>query len=164
MLFLLINHHQTSWSLSVSGRRMAGHLFEYSAEPGIIGKTHICGDLSYALWTGAQKFFGLCNPLSVYILLIGHARYFPECSRKMGRGHAGETGSGVSADICPVVIVNETNGLLYLVILTMGDGGMQQFWLALWPGSERAVLYAGLLQEIAVAATYYPGTYFLVSC
>lgn len=155
---------QASRQVSVSGRRMAGQLLENSAKAGSIGKTQIYGDFGYAPGTGAQKIFGLCDPLTVYILLIGHAHHFPEYSREMGRGHAGETGSGVSADICPVVIVNETNGLLYLVILSIGDGGRQQSWLALWLGSEKAVLYAGLLQEIAVAATYYPGTLFLVSC
>ena len=143
---------------------MAGQLLEYSAEAGWVGKAQIHGDFGYAPGTGVQKIFGLCDPLTVYILLIGHAHHFPEYSREMGRGHAGETGSGVSADICPVVIVNKTNGLLYLVILTMVDGGRQQFWLALILGSEKAVLYAGLLQEIAVAATYYPGTHFIVSC
>jgi len=143
---------------------MAGQLLENSTKTGSIGKTQIFGDFGYATGTGAEKIFGLCDPLTVYILLIGLAHHFPKYSRKMGRGHAGETGSGVSADICPVVIVNETNGHLYLVILTMGDGGRQQFWLALCLGSGKAVLYAGILEEIAVAATYYPGTHFLVSC
>jgi len=142
---------------------MTGQLLENSAEAGSIGKTQIYGDFGYAPGTGAEKIFGLCDPFTVYILLIGHAHYFPEYSRKMGWGHAGETGSGVSADICPVIIINEMNGLLYLVILTMSDGGRQQFRPDPCLGSEKAVFYAGLLQEIAVAATYYPGTQFLVS-
>jgi len=155
---------QASIKVSVSGRRMAGQLLENSAEAGSICKTQIFADFGYASGTDAEKILGLRDPLTVYILLIGHAHHFPEYSRKMGRGHTGETGSGVSTDICPVVIINETNGHLYLVILTMGDGGRQQYWLALCLGSRKDVLYAGLLEEIAVAAAYGPATHFLVSC
>ena len=108
---------------SESGRRMAGELFENSAEAGWIGKTKGDGDFGYVSGAGTEEVLGLRDSAAVEIVLIGQAHHLLEYSRKVGRAHAGLHGYGVEADIGSVVIVDKPNGLLDLMILAEGDGG-----------------------------------------
>ena len=60
---------------SESGRRMAGQLFENSAEAGWVGKTEGGGDFGYALGTGAEKVLGLRDSSAVEIILLSDSRF-----------------------------------------------------------------------------------------
>ncbi len=108
---------------SESGRRMAGDLFENSAEAGWIGKTEGSGDFGHALGAGAEKVLGLRDSAAVKIVLIGQAHHLLKYSGKVGEGHSGLPCGGGEADIGSVVVVDKANCLLDLMVLAEGDGG-----------------------------------------
>ncbi len=125
---------------------MAGQLFEISAETGRIGKAEGDGDFSHALGAGTEKILGLRDSSVIEIILIGQAHHLFEYSRKVGRRHAGLSGSVVETDIGSVVIVDKTNGLLDLMVLAGGDSGRRLSRLGRRIGSGKDVLSAPLIR------------------
>jgi hypothetical protein len=124
------------------GRRIAGNFLEYSPGPCRIGKSEGGGDFGYAPGAGAEKVLGLRDSSAVEIILIGQAHRLPEYSGKVRGRQSDLTDNGVEADIGSVVIVDKTNGLLDLMIMTEGDGGRWRSRLSRLIGLGKDVLSA----------------------
>jgi hypothetical protein len=131
-----------SGQASVGGRRLAGQLLENSAETGLIGKTEEDGYFGHALGAGAEKVLGLRDPAAVEIIVIGQAHHLLKYSGKVCGRHSGLPGNGVEANIGPVVVVDKTNCLLDLIVLTGGDSGIWHFRLGGLIGPGKDVLSA----------------------
>jgi hypothetical protein len=127
---------------------MAGQFLKNPAKTGRIGKTKKDCDLGNAPGARAEEFHGRCDSLAIHILLIRHAHYFPEHSRKMGRRHAGLSGNGAAADVGVVVIVDIQNGPLDFMVRDMGDGGRRSFRIKV--GGRAAPEYSGNRIQVAV--------------
>jgi hypothetical protein len=93
-------------------------------------------------WSCAEKVLGLRNSSAVEIILIGQTHHLLECSVKVGGGQSDLPSNGVEADISSVVIVDKTNDLLDLMILTEGDGGRCRSRLSWLIGFGKDVLSA----------------------